>query len=114
MEFSPEPGRNGRKAGSHPAWELGKSLCFSRDEQSLGGYLWRGRGYLLPGTSIMGQVMKERLEEDNREKRGTKITTLPEAGMTMNPHQKCERTGAAEAVLARHRHKMATFIFAGL
>lgn len=28
-------------------------------------------------------------------------------------HRKGERTGAAEAVLARQRHKMASFIFAG-
>lgn len=32
----------------------------------------------------------------------------------MEGHQKGEPTGAAEAVLARQRHKMASFIFAGL
>lgn len=32
----------------------------------------------------------------------------------MEGHRKGERTGAAEAVLARQRHKMASFIFAGL
>lgn len=53
-----------------------KSLGSSWDK---GHYLWRGRGYLLPGTSIMGQVMKDGLQDHNKEK--SKITTLPEVGM---------------------------------
>lgn len=38
------------------------SRCFRWNEQRLGDYLCWGRGYLLPGTSIMGQVMKEGLQ----------------------------------------------------
>lgn len=82
MEFSPEPGRNDRIAGSRLTISLGarKSIGFGWHEHSLGDYLWGGRGYLLPGTSIMGQVVKERLQENNKEKR-EKSTALPEAGM---------------------------------
>lgn len=58
----------------------------------------------------MGQVVKEGLQEENKER--TNVTASPEVRMKLK--QKRERTGAAEAVLARHRHKMASFIFAGL
>lgn len=75
MEFSPEPGRNDRKAASYPVWELRQASVSAH-------YLWRGRGYLLPGTSIMGQVMKEGLEDNNNKEKG-KITTLPEVGMKL-------------------------------
>ena len=37
----------------------------------------------MPGTSIMGQVMKEGLQDNNKEKR--KITRLPEAGIRLLP-----------------------------
>lgn len=57
----------------------GRGLSWKKP--SLGHYLWRGRGYLLPGTSIMGQVMKDGLQDSKKEK--SKITTLPQVAMKL-------------------------------
>lgn len=76
-----------------------KSLGFSWNKHVWGRYLWRGRGYLLPRTSIMGQVMKDGLQDCKKEKENHNFAWT---GDGMNPQEKlwtyrCSRGCARQA-----------------